>query len=114
MKNNILLTIIYFLIAMSLINCSKEPTKSLEDKSNPEEPPVITEILSPNPIVIAGYDELTINGQNFSPVPENNGVLFNDIRAEVISASATQLIIKSPDVGGDSIIVKIWKYGADK
>lgn len=40
--------------------------------------------------------EVTINGSNFNPVKNLNGVRFNGVDAEVLSATATKLVVKVP------------------
>ncbi len=109
-----LIFLLLFTITTFLYNCSVEPQKSLFDENHdPGTPPVISEILSAFPRILAGVDELTINGTGFSAVLEENGVLFNDVYGEIISASPTQLIVKTPLVWGDSVKIKIWNRNAE-
>jgi hypothetical protein len=55
---------------------------------------------------------LTIIGQNFSTVMEENLVYFNGVSAEILSASATELVVKAPNVVSDSILVQVSVQGA--
>ena len=41
-------------------------------------------------------DEVTITGENFAVNPEENIVTFNDVKAEVVSASSNTLVVKVP------------------
>lgn len=65
--------------------------------------PLITNI---SPLI--GYVEsvVTITGQNFSPIPENNTVYFGPAKAVVNSASSTELrVIVPPGAGSGNISV---------
>ncbi len=107
------------LVALILIlaGCAEEPTKSIYDKSYVSgQPVVISEVIQPNPVaILSGVDALLIRGQNFPPEIAEIGVMFNEVRAEVIALSTGELQAKVPaSVYGDSVILKIWVSGADK
>ncbi|MFQ6676543.1 MAG: IPT/TIG domain-containing protein, partial [Fidelibacterota bacterium] len=61
---------------------------------------------------LAGVSEITITGENFSPVPEENTVYFDGTSAELLSASETALVVRAPDVSGDSLTIKVAVAGA--
>jgi len=96
-----------------LINgCENEYPESIWDpnyKSKPD--PQITNV-QPEQNAFAGIDEITIIGQNFSTVFEENQVFFNAVPAEIISASTTELVVKAPNVVSDSILVQVSVQGA--
>lgn len=73
--------------------------------------PVI-ENVSPAGKALAGIDEITITGKNFSPVVSENYVNFGPARAEVVSATATQLVVKAPNYVSDSLEIKISRHNA--
>lgn len=54
------------------------------------------ELLGVSPTVGAAGDTVTVTGSNFSPVPEQNVVLFSGIRAAVAEASEGQLTVEVP------------------
>lgn len=91
--------------------CKNEITPSLYDpsykgKSNPT-------ISSISPASgLAGLSTFTITGSNFSTVKEENTVLFDGTTAPVVSASATQLTVKAPNLPKDSIKVTVTVFGA--
>lgn len=96
-----------------MFNCENNYPPSLWDPNAPTKPaPVIDEVI-PHDSTYAGVGEIIIKGSNFSPTPEENLVFFDGNRAEVISASETQLTIKSPNVIGDSLQIKIAVQGAE-
>ena len=53
-------------------------------------------ILSALPRQGASGTTVTIQGQGFSPTPANNAVSFDGLSANVVSASATQLVVTVP------------------
>jgi hypothetical protein len=98
-------------------SCNENPTPSL---FNPEKydqtrenVPEITAI-APADSSYAGVGTLTITGKNFSPVEpynDNNQVLFNNVIAEIVSMTSTEITVASPVLVGDSLSVKIWSKG---
>ncbi len=51
--------------------------------------------------------EIKIIGDNFSPIVENNSVYVGDNKAEIKSASKTEICIYRPNLAGDSLTVKV-------
>ncbi|MEX2465921.1 MAG: hypothetical protein WD995_03375 [Gemmatimonadota bacterium] len=56
--------------------------------------PVLTSV---QPTDVAAGGVIVLEGENFSPVPEQNAVLFSGIRGRVSSATATRLEVEVPD-----------------
>ncbi|MBP7460121.1 MAG: IPT/TIG domain-containing protein [Candidatus Delongbacteria bacterium] len=73
--------------------------------------PVISSVTPPNS-AYAGYTQITIQGENFSQVLENNYVYFNNVKATLLTASPTSLTLIPPLVAGDSFAIKIAVSGA--
>ena len=63
--------------------------------------------------MLAGIDEVTLTGTNFSANAGENLVYFNDVRAEVIEASTTQLRVQTPNLPGDSLQIRVAVLGAE-
>ncbi|MDM7925102.1 MAG: IPT/TIG domain-containing protein [bacterium] len=59
----------------------------------------------------AGVNTVTIRGERFSPVPDSNRVYFSGAKAEIISATATSLLIRRPTVSG-TLNLKVVHLGA--
>ncbi len=116
-----ILTISVIVIAaMNFYGCSEDPTPNLYERVGPAGDPAVITTLDPPNEALAGVTEVTINGSNFSTVPENNYVYFNEARAEVLQATATQLIVVAPPVdipvdstNGVKYGVKIWVFNLD-
>lgn len=93
--------------------CSIESTPSLFDPEYKGKPdPVITSVSPPSGL--AGVTRVTITGSNFSAVKEENLVFFDAVSAQVLQASATQLVVLAPDVIKDSIKVRVGVLGAER
>ncbi len=101
------------LAGVFFLSCQNNYPPSLwnpNEKSGPQ--PVVTEIIPPDS-AYAGVSVITIKGQNFDPEPIKNLVFFGGKKAEVLSASSTQLVVKAPNIVGDSLEVKIAVHGAE-
>jgi hypothetical protein len=53
-------------------------------------------VTSVTPLSARTGEQVTIAGENFGVTPEENIVTFNDVEAEIVSASATSLVVKVP------------------
>jgi hypothetical protein len=58
-----------------------------------------------------GVNTITIQGQNFSSIPDRNKVYFGNIVADVVSATPTTLIVRRPNMTG-TLPVKVVSYDA--
>lgn len=106
------LIIILILMGLFSLGCEQEKSDGLFDPNDTYKPdPVITAI-DPANSALAGIVEITISGQNFSPIKENNFVYFGKTRAQVLAASATQLKVLSPNIVVDSTSIKVSVIGA--
>lgn len=113
MKDRFIYVAIFFSFAtLSFLGCENEYPPSIwnpEFQGKPD--PVITSVDPPD-VAFAGIGVLTITGQNFSPTPEENHVYFNGVEGTILSASATELQVRAPNVPGDSIMIKLRVDGA--
>lgn len=87
---------------------------------NPEAPsgaaPVIASV-SPSGVVLAGIDEITIAGQNFSATPADNLVSFDDgtgnaAQGTVLEASPTSLRVRVPNLVNPALRLRVAVRGA--
>jgi len=109
------LTILVLGLALILgsLGCQKEAPASLYDPNYVSGPqPKITS-LNPPALGLAGVTSITIAGQNFSTVPANNLVIFDAVQATVLQASATQLVVRAPNLISDTIKVKVGVFRSD-
>jgi hypothetical protein len=102
----------FFIFAVLFNSCENEYPPSIWDPNYSSKPdPVITSI-EPVQNAFAGIDEITISGENFSSVMEENLVYFDGVLTENISASPEQLVVKAPNMVSDSILIQIAVRGA--
>ncbi|MBI5472961.1 MAG: IPT/TIG domain-containing protein [Ignavibacteriae bacterium] len=103
----------WLLAGALLIGCKEEPPASLYNQNVGQGPtPVITTV-APADSALAGVTEITITGQNFSPVKQNNFVYFNSALGTILQASATSLVVKAPLLIADSVGLKIATQGVE-
>ena len=110
----LLLTLLVLSLLLGAISgCNKEPTASLYDPNKQSAAaPIITSI-NPPAKALAGVSMLTIKGQNFSTNKQDNFVYFDASPGEVFFASAAEIVVRPPNVVGDSIKIKIAVHGAE-
>ncbi|MDZ7374343.1 MAG: IPT/TIG domain-containing protein [candidate division KSB1 bacterium] len=100
------------LLGLWLVGCENKYPESIYDPNFQGAPaPRITSVL-PQDSALAGIGEIVIRGENFSPEPSKNFVFFGKVQAQVIRATPTELTVKTPNVIGDSIQVKVAVHGA--
>ncbi len=109
-NRSILLWLLPAVILMQ--QCDTPSSNSLFDEKAEFKPnPAITSV-SPANGFFAGYLTVTINGSNFSSVPAENKVWFNNRPATVVSATPTQIVVNTPNYVADSINIKVNVVGA--
>jgi hypothetical protein len=111
---NVLLPAYLLISAMILLSgCGNDKTTTLFDPNVAVKPdPIITSVTPDSGL--SGITELTITGQNFSAVKTENVVYFNTAIGTILSATATEIKIKSGVVAADSenVYVKVRVKGA--
>jgi hypothetical protein len=127
-KNNLSFTIlkkvitIQFAILFSfvLISCDTDVNELPDPDDTSEITPKITSVDTPDSIW-AGISEIVVNGQDFSPVLENNIVYFDgystsdasETFAVLLEATSTMLRVKVPYYVSDSVEVKVAVQGVE-
>ncbi|MCI0515749.1 IPT/TIG domain-containing protein, partial [candidate division KSB1 bacterium] len=111
--NYIIVTLLLLIFALVLITgCGEDATPSLFDPNKASGPtPVLTKVL-PLDSTLSGVGVITLEGQNFSPNKAENLVFFNQTRVEVLSATATQLTVRPPDLPG-VVTIKVAVHQAE-
>jgi hypothetical protein len=112
-KSKIYLIVFGLISVLLLLNaCENDYPESIWDPNYKSKPDPQISNVQPEQNAFAGIDQITIIGQNFSAVMEENLVYFDGIIAPMISASATELVVKAPNVVSDSILVQVSVQGA--
>ena len=63
--------------------------------------PVITSF---SPSTAGPGANITITGQNFNPIIAADSVFFNNVKADIVSVTSTQIIVKVPQTGSSGLI----------
>jgi len=109
--------IIFVLVALFIgLSCDTEEPKSIFDPNATVAPdPVITSVTPPDS-AYGGADErftVTIIGQNFGDNADEVLVNFGSKLAEIVSHSATEMVVTPPTNFTDSLWVMVSKFGSN-
>ncbi|MGH7495467.1 MAG: IPT/TIG domain-containing protein [bacterium] len=99
---------------LALMGCEADNVTSLYDPNATSRPDPVISSVTPSDRAFAGIDIVTITGQNFSSVPEENFVYFDDQLGVVQSASAAQLAVKAPVLIKSGVNLRIAVHKASK
>ena len=97
----------------AIAGCDSGPAPSLYDPDRASAPDPLVTSISPEGFALAGVDVVTIDGSNFSAQVSDNLVYFNEVRGEVLEASATRLRVQAPATPGADIEVRVSVLGAE-
>lgn len=100
------------IIILFFTGCETDYPPSLYDPDDQGKPNPIIISVEPAEGVYAGIDTITITGENFSPVIEENFVYFDGNKPVILSASVTELIVQAPVIKGDSLKIQVAVPGA--
>ncbi len=117
MKLNRLTILKLFMIVLIFLfpRCEYDgPTAAYYQSHEQAASPTSINGLIPDKEAAAGVNYITIIGDNFSEVVENNKVYFDGSLTETTDASKTSITVRRPNQFGDSLTVKVVKYGALK
>jgi sugar lactone lactonase YvrE len=105
-----------FLLFSILITACEAPQQPTYSSSRPDpnpsgKGPAVLTAMDP----AEGYlkDIVTISGTGFNPEPEFNFVAFGTLTGEVISATSTQLQVRTPNISDDTVVVKVAVKGSE-
>lgn len=97
------------LVMLLLNGCEADNPDSIFNPRDAGKPaPQISQI-QPADSALAGVGILTITGTNFSPIAENNYIYFGKEKVAAISATETELKLKSPNTPANQVTIKIGK-----
>lgn len=101
-----------FCIILILSGCSYDEPPLVYDPNPQMTPtPVITRV-EPQGAAFAGLTEITLVGDNFSPVMEQNVVYFNNEKGQIKSATKTEIKVVPPNLIDDNVTIKVVVSGA--
>lgn len=93
--------------------CDTGPAASLYEGDPTFSPDPVIASVDPPLSALAGVEEVTITGSNFSPVPVENLVYFGSTRVTVLEASATMLKVVPPPVPAEDVTLRVSVVGAE-
>ncbi len=111
MNKALAIIIVLSLPTSFFIGCEKEHPSIWNPGQEYKPDPVITNV-EPEEGTFAVIGEVTIDGENFSTVKEENHVYFNGIKATNLSVTDTELVVLAPNVAGDSLKIQLYVDGA--
>lgn len=100
-------------IGLAVVACETPESASLFDENYDKGATPVIASVSPENEFFAGYEEITITGSNFTANTAELFVYFNNVRAEIVSASPTQIVVKTPNLVADSIGIKVGVLGVE-
>jgi hypothetical protein len=106
---------IFLLQLIFIASCSEDsPTNIYDPNNSGAAAPVILSV-DPADFAIAGLSEIKLIGENFSPSTDSltgNVVYFDNRKGEVLSATATEIVVVPPNITGDSVTIQVVVPGA--
>jgi len=111
-----MINVIFCLLLIStlamLTGCEYNVAEPLWNQPHAEVPtPEITSI-TPAGVAVAGANTIMIEGVNFGATIESNDVYFDNVPAEIMSASSTSITVRRPNLVADSALVKVSPHEA--
>ena len=94
-------------LLLVLAACDTGEGTSLYDPNRATSPDPTVASISPDGNALAGIDEITITGSNFSPNADENLVFFGEASARVLSASPTELRVAAPNTPRENLPVRV-------
>lgn len=115
MKKNVYKIILFIALGFFAAGCENDVTESLyEVHQGGNLPQPVVNSITPDGYALAGVDAVELTGSNFSAVGDNNLVYFGSVKAKVLEASATRLLVRAPNNPADTLTVKVAVMGAEK
>lgn len=104
-------------LAVPFVSGCDTAETSLYDPDAPTNAAPVVESVSPSGVVLAGIDEITISGRNFSATASDNIVTFDDglgasAAATVLEASPTMLRVRVPNLPNAALRLRVSVLGS--
>jgi hypothetical protein len=111
-KRTILLVLAALAAGLILGGCTKDMQSIYDPVYNGGATPHVTAVNPPSN-GLAAVTEITLTGTNFSATAGQNIVYFDATPATIVSESATQIVVKAPNLVKDSIKVRVAVFKVD-
>lgn len=93
--------------ALFIQGCTSDSSSLFDPDYTPERPDPSISVIEPQDGWLAGVDEITIRGENFSEVADENRVYFDGIPGIVHSSSSSEMVVRPARVVGENVDVKL-------
>jgi len=93
--------------AMLIQGCTSESTSLFDPDYTPDRPDPSISVIEPQDGWLAGVDEVTIRGENFSEVADENRVYFDGIPGIVHSSTTSEMVVRPARVISENVDVKL-------
>lgn len=100
-------------IGLTLYACDTPAPASLFDEEYQSPSAPVISSVTPDVGYFAGYEEIVITGTNFTSDLSKLLVYFNNTRVNILSASQTQIVVRTPNLVADSIGIKVSVLGVE-
>jgi hypothetical protein len=112
MKANTLAVMVVCIVGviLAITGCEYDGPTAMYNQKQPQTVKPVISGIDPDQHAAAGVNYITILGENFSSVLENNRVYINGIPAEIVDFSPDSIRIYRPDVAADSATIKVVNY----
>lgn len=96
-----------FIVTLLITGCTMEEPPEVWNPSAPTNPdPAITGV-SPSGGGFSEVTEVHITGKNFSDIDSLNVVYFDNVKAKILSATPTEIVVKAPKLVASNITIKV-------
>ena len=99
------------LVIIGLTSCDEDPAVIFDPDEAGAPPPTINAVDPPDEAV-GGITRITITGSNYSSAPGYTTVYFNNAKAELLSATESELVVVPPVLVGAAITLSVVVSGA--
>lgn len=110
MRNTIIVGLTILTLCI-LASCEREYPSIWNPDQEFRPNPIITSVEPPEG-TFAVIGTVTVTGENFSPVKDENCIYFDGERGTILTANDTLLTANPPNIAGDSIRIKLRVKGA--
>jgi hypothetical protein len=107
MKRKAIAAIMAAVLTVLGSGCDKKTPVSLWADRQGGDPNPVIQSMEPATRAGAGVMKIVIRGENFGPSKDQNAVYFGNVKAEILSASPTEITVMRPSMTGDSISVRV-------
>jgi hypothetical protein len=112
MKSIIKILISLMTLLLVMTGCEYDVAQPQWEKDHEAPPVPVINGIEPEGGAVAGVNKITISGEYFSEIPENNHIYFDNVEAEVIECDTASITVRRPNIVNDSSVITLASYDA--